>query len=496
MSDPVVSRDTTFAGFLRSAGKLAFARQLSALLLVGVIMTLPVLATRTVATDFAWAYFSMLTLSSLLGLGLERLAGTVVATRGEESMGRALAPLLFFRLAIAPVAAVSLWLLLAFVGVTLSAAAWWATLLWVMAALLEPVLFGGLRAAGNSKVEPAVMFAVRAGQAAALAALAASGAPVAVLVASVALLETVGAAIAFREVGPVRQMRGAFLSWRVLPLRRALALAGIDIVGLVNLRLDLLLVGRMLGATLGATYGLLYRAVDGFNGVVGSAGLWLYAESSNERDGGTDPAGLRARSLVLLPRLGVALGLVLVVGAGTIGDLVPRLGAETDTLRFLAAAFPLLTINAIELHVRSGRGRNREVLRVNAATLAFNVPLCILLIVNFGLPGAAIALVLSELWQAMLLWVTASADERSLVGPSLFTATTGAIALVATGAAIGAGHLPLALMAGAVTVLVVVSPRGGWWPKVSTHSRSTVPARAEPGPRLAPRPRQGAPAGE
>ena len=36
-------------------------------------------------------------------------------------------------------------------------------------------------------------------------------------------------------------------------------LAGIDVVGLLNLRADLLLVGRLLGRGPGAIYGLLYR---------------------------------------------------------------------------------------------------------------------------------------------------------------------------------------------------------------------------------------------
>ena len=98
------------------------------------------------------------------------------------------------------------------------------------------------------------------------------------------------------------EMWGGLSQWHRLPLRRGLALAAIEVVALLNLRVDLLLVGHMLGAVLGATYGLLYRAVDGFNGVVGSAGLWLYAESANRRDGGTNPSGIRARSLAVLPR--------------------------------------------------------------------------------------------------------------------------------------------------------------------------------------------------
>ena len=101
--------------------------------------------------------------------------------------------------------------------------------------------------------------------------------------------------------------------------------------------------------------------------------------------------------------------------------------------------------------------------------LAFNLPLCVLLILNFGFTGAAFALVLSELWQAMLLWITASPEERALVAPSLFVAAAGAVALVATGGAIASGgQLVIAAAAATATVLIVVcrwneDPRAGGW---------------------------------
>ena len=445
-----------FGTFLRSAGKLAVARQVSALCLIGVVFVLPALTTRATSTGFVWAYFAVLTLTSVLGFGLERLAATVSATRGDTPLARALAPILSLRIATAPLAAVGMWALFAFVGVSLSPSAWWATMLWILAGLVGPVVFGGLRAAGNSSVEPFVMLVVRGAQAVVLAGLASAGAAVTPLVAAVAVLEVVGVVVAFHWIGRARDMWGGLTKWSHLPLRRALALAAMDVVALVNLRADLLLVGHMLGAVLGATYGLLYRAVDGFNGVVGSAGLWLYAESSNARDGGTNRSGIRARSLAILPRAGLGVALAVVLGAGAVGALWYRDCRPRSTrCAFSRVAFPLLTVNAVELHVRSGRGRNRAVLAINSATLAMNVPLCIVLISQFGLPGAAAALVVSELFQATLLWITASRDERRLVGPSLGTATAGGAALACTGAALGTGHPELAVVGVAATVLLV-----------------------------------------
>ena len=96
--------------------------------------------------------------------------------------------------------------------------------------------------------------------------------------------------------------RWQWQSWRFteLELRGGQgAFALIEVVGFLNLRADLLLVGRIMGAGPGAVYGLLYRVVDGFSGVVGSAGLWLYAEAANGTEGGDDVAwAIRTRSLV------------------------------------------------------------------------------------------------------------------------------------------------------------------------------------------------------
>jgi O-antigen/teichoic acid export membrane protein len=147
---------------------------------------------------------------------------------------------------------------------------------------------------------------------------------------------------------------------------------------------------------------------------------------------------------------------LVVLVAGTVSSLVPQLSAQAETLRILAVAFPLLTVNAVELHVRSGRGRNREVLRANTITLLVNVPLSIGLIVSFGLPGAAAALAVSELLQAVLLWCSAVGAERAIVGVSLLNASVGAIALVGVTAAIANG-LPALAGVGAVSLVALVT---------------------------------------
>jgi O-antigen/teichoic acid export membrane protein len=451
------STGSTFGTFLRSAGKLALARQASGLVFVGAVLALPTLAARGVATDFVWAYFAMMTLTSLLGCGLERLAGTVTAERGSEPLGRALAPVLVARLWTFPLAAVGLWVMLTFVGVALSPAAWLGTFVWIAAGLVGPSVFAALRSAGNSTVEPVVLVAVRIAQTVSLVTLANAGASVAVLVGVVALLETVAVACGLAVIGRPRDfLHGP--SVRTLPLRRASLLGGIEVVGVLNIRADLLLVGRILGAGPGAVYGLLYRVVDGFTGIVASAGLWLYAETANGNDGGEDARGIRARSLRLLPRLGIALGLVVILVAGQFGAVFPELSGHIATLRVLVIAFPLLTVNSIELYVRSGRGRNAEVLLINSMTLVVNVGLCVWLLSTIGLVGGAIALAVSEFLQAVVLLVSASSSERRMVAPATGVSVLGAVSLAATAIAMTAGT-PVFVVAGVLATCAVVFVR-------------------------------------
>jgi O-antigen/teichoic acid export membrane protein len=427
-----------FGRFLRAAGKLAVARQVSALLLVAVVFALPALTGQKVATDFVWGYFAVLTLSSLLGLGLERLAGAVVGDRGDEPAARAVAPVLGLRVATLPLGALGMVVLFAFVGVDLPAGAWVATFVWLAAAMVTPVVFGAIRVTGRSTAEPVTMVAVRGVQAAALLGLAVAGAPLGVLLGVAAVAECAAVVSGLVVLGDLRSTRGAWGRWRGLPVREGTSLAGVDVLGVLNLRVDLLLVGHILGAAPGATYGLLYRAVDAFSGVLSSAGLWLFAESAGGRDGGVAPVGIRARSLRLLPALGLLAAAVVVLGAGLAGAVVPRIEGETTTLRILAIAFPILCVNAVEVHVRTGRGRAAEILRIYAVMLVVNIPLCIAAIHAFGLRGAAATLVVTELLQAALLWRSADRDERGLVGRAMALAAGGAGVLAAVVVAFGA----------------------------------------------------------
>ncbi|MEX0666302.1 MAG: hypothetical protein WD598_16230 [Acidimicrobiia bacterium] len=425
------ARPQPFSSYLRATARAIAGRQGGAFLLVAAVMTLPGVAAAGVVTRFTWAYIGMLTLTSLLGLGVERLGMLLVAQRGTAAPARALRPLFVIRVALAPVAGLAAWVLFEFVHVRLPVAAVVLTVVWVVAAQLAVVAASGLRTLGNISAEPFVTAVIRASQAAILIGFGAAGFDAETLVAALALVELAGAAALVRALGP--GWRGEAPARPSSPLggwKRAATFAGIETVGLCYLRADLLLVGHVLGAASGATYGLLYRVIDGASGAAGTASLGLFAAAASDRDGGDAPDGARARSLAVLPVLAAALAGIVVVFAGLLGSAIPRLGGETQTLRLLVAATPLLVWNGLELHVRTARGRHAGVLRIGAAAFAVNVGLCIWLVSAHGLLGAAIALLATEVLQTALLVAGARAIERDVVRPSAAVAALATAALV------------------------------------------------------------------
>ena len=243
-----------------------------------------------------------------------------------------------------------------------------------------------------------------------------------------------------------------------LPWRRVVALAGIEVVALAYLRADLLLVGRLLGAGVGATYGMLYRVLDALTTAIGSVGLWLFAEGVTSTGDTTVAEHLRERSLALLPRLSFAVAVGAILVSEISGNLLTLSAGTTSALQLLIAAFPLLAVNSLELHARSGTGRNREVLRIGTVALLVNIGLCLVLIPSFGLVGAAIALLASETTQSTLLFVASPHAERARLGRSIGFGVLCGVVLVMLGIAVHAGAVLLAGVLVALAIGLVATP--------------------------------------
>jgi O-antigen/teichoic acid export membrane protein len=118
---------------------------------------------------------------------------------------------------------------------------------------------------------------------------------------------------------------------------------------------------------------------------------------------------------MLFPPIAVVACLVLIASSGLLGVLVPSLAGAVDTLRILLVSVPLLVLSSITLYVRSGLGRNREVLAIGLVVLAVNVLLNVWLVSVFGLVGAGWALVGSEALQLALVVATADESEHLLL---------------------------------------------------------------------------------
>jgi O-antigen/teichoic acid export membrane protein len=434
----VAPEQRTFRSFAGATARGIAGRQGGALVLVAAVLALPALTGAATVTAFTWAYVGMLTLTSLLGFGAERLASLLVAERGSAQPATALRPLVLVRIATIPVAALALWALVTFVHADVPLAAGAGAVVWIAAVHLAVLAAAGLRSLGDAHTEPRVTAVVRVTQAAVLLGVAALGAGPTVMVGLLAIIELAGA---FRLMAAVDRSGNARSAGTgrsgVGSLRRVAALAGIETVGLLYLRADLLLVGYLLGAGPGATYGLLYRIVDGAGGAACTASLWLFADAATRRDGGDARSGVRARSLLVFPALASAAAGIAVVLAGTLGSLVPRFAGEVGTLRLLIAAVPLLVWNALELYLRAARGRHGAVLAVGLIALVVNVLLCVVLIGDHGLRGAAVALLGAELAQTIALCASARPVERSVVGPSALLAGAGCAALVLLGTVCG-----------------------------------------------------------
>jgi O-antigen/teichoic acid export membrane protein len=352
-----------------------------------------------------------------------------------------------------PVVAVALFLLLLFVDVRLPAGAFVGTLVWIFGVHVAVVAAAGLRATGNVRSEPLVAVIVRSAQAGLLLGLAWSGADVVTLVSAVAGVELVGALALCGALGS--GWRQPTVS-RPGELRRAAAFAAIEMASLLYIRADLLLVGHLLGPVAGATYALLYRFVDGAGGAVGTTGLWLFSNVATGRDGGDTDDGVRARAIRTLPRVAFGISFVGVAFAGLLGELVPRFAGDTQTLRLLIAAFPMLAFNGLELYVRSARGRNRSVLAIGLLALVINIALCLILVPEHGLLGAAIALIVAEALQTCAVLSTVAIAERHIVAPAAATTLLGTGALVGFTVVIGSPVTTAMLVAAAACVALVV----------------------------------------
>lgn len=410
---------------LRSAAVLAAGRQAGAVVFTGALLVLPRLAPRGVVDDFLWAFFATLFLTSILNLGLERVVGVLVARRPSDPLAGTLQPVLVARACSTLLTVVSLWALYRFVGVSLPAPAWVLSLAWIVAVQVQGVTFSGLRAVGRTTIEPWLAGSSRLAESVAVVALAHAGVGIVGLIGAMTAVEAVVAAASVRAIGTgsgsaaagsgAPGAPGSFRSLATLPWATIGLYTGVEVLGFAYLRVDVALVGRLGGSGPGATYALVYRLVDALTGLLTPVLLLLFPVAAGLVASGEGLRSIRRDATRVIPA-GAAVMTAAALGVGSvIGFVVPRFDEGLPALRVLLVTVPLYAFCAVELYLRSAEGRNRQVLAIGAVVLATNVGLNLVLIPSHGLPGAAWALVLTEILQLGLVMATSTAAERSTV---------------------------------------------------------------------------------
>jgi O-antigen/teichoic acid export membrane protein len=337
-----------------------------------------------------------------------------------------MAPVLTVRLASIPLVVVAMAGLLRVVRVDLDSGTFLWTSLWIAAGQVGTFVYAVVRVDGRTAIESISSVVVRLAQAGALVVAAMAGWSATGVIGSLALLELTLAVGLLAGVG--LRPTGRFADVTALPWRELAAFTLLEIVGFMYLRTDTVLVGRLLDSTSGATYTLLYRVIDAAVAVVTPLVMVLYPQAALRAAAGESLERYRRVGLGLVPTVGVVAAAVGALLAQPLLDLVPRYDDHAVVLRCLLAAVPLMTWNAIELHLRAAEGATRAVVRVGLLTFIVAIVVSVPLIDRWGLRGAALGVVVAEATQLLLLlrrmdmadrraavWVLASSSILALV---------------------------------------------------------------------------------
>lgn len=383
-------------GFLRAAGVLTVGRQAGALVLTAAVLLLPERMGAAEVDMFLWAYFAQLIVSSILNLGLERLTARSVGVSPGEAAAT-LASVLRYRLLSAPLTAVALYGVFLLVGIDLPATAYAAVVCWTLVVQVQGVLFSAIRSRGDVAAEAAIVFVSRVVQTAVLLVVAGTVARADALLASLAVVDALALAAAWRWLPPQGQ-RGITASDRRLLATYTL----IEVVAFAYLRADLLIAGRMLGEHEGATYGLAYRVLDGMAAMLSPTLLVLFPTVAGLAAAGVDLRPLQRR-LVAVVAVGTALAAAAILLVPVAVAASERFGDAAAALRILLASVPLTFAVAIEVHVASASGDNAKVTWSGGGVLVGNIVANLLVIPRFGIVGAATVLWASEAAYAFAL---------------------------------------------------------------------------------------------
>ncbi len=443
---------------LARAGALLLAgRQLGAAVFLVAVLFLPRLAAPAIVEGFIWSNFIVLFVSSVLNLGLERATAIVIGGHQAQRPGGggAFRSLLTTRLLSLPATLIAVVLIDVVARAELSTVTLLWTAAWTAAVQVQGIAFAAHRALALRAHEPVAAVTGRLVQASLLVTLAHAGTDLATMVGAVALVDVLVAVLAVRSIrGPSGAAAGdwrASLDWADLRIFTLL-----ELVAFVYLRVDALLIARLVDSSAGATYNLMYRIVDAATGLATPFILVLFPAAAGLVASGVGVSAMRRRASRTAPAAGVVVAVAVLLLSVILIDLVPELQDAAPALHLLLAVIPLYFFSAFELHLRSAEGRNTPILVLGGTVLGLNVLLNLWLVPAYGLRGAGAALLLTECLQAT--WILWSGRQASLETRRVSAFLVGSVLyLLALGVAIEHGQVVLAAGAGLVGV-VATSP--------------------------------------
>lgn len=230
-----------------------------------------------------------------------------------------------------------------------------------------------------------------------------------------------------------------------------------EVIGIIIFRIDAILLSLLTTAAVVGMYGAGYRVLEAtlfLSWSVGAAVLPMYSYLA--RDGSPSLARVYEASLKFSLALMVPVGVVLLVCADPIVDLLFGLPKYEDTvpvLRWLALAAIVYPIGYLSGELIAVRRPGRFAVLSSACVAGFNIALNLVLIPLYDAVGAAVATLLSEALLAVVgMWLArAETGLPKLVW--VLAAPLGAGAFMGAAMAPVAGNLIVALVVGTLAYL-------------------------------------------
>lgn len=275
-----------------------------------------------------------------------------------------------------------------------------------------------------------------------------------------ALLALVVTVLALRRAGV--RVRCAYEpdAWRGLALQAA-PLAVVTVLGVVNYRIDIVVVGALAGAESAGLYGMAMRFVDAALPVATFFVAAVFPLAA--REAGAAGAERRQRALDTLATVAPLGALPLAALAPALVGLVGGDAYEGSVapLRLLALSLPFSAVAMLLVSFLVAGGRERRLVPIVAASIVVNLALNLALVPAWSATGAAAATLAAEAAGCAVLFALvrrSGLDARR-------TGAAGGAWLVATVPAVGLEPLPgaaagtVAYVALAVALRLVDLPR-------------------------------------